>query len=476
MSLASLFPLKSRSNAAHDSHRKGIMVEEPDVCMQNPNDIIKWNSKFRYPLYNQSPITHHGSAEPQGESETWCIERESMVGAQSHSLEEEFVSSQDSFDSSTVQANGGVRSYSGSNSETEDPPTGCKPSTSHGLSFVDRLEMESPALLEEFDGCESGSSLFHRGSRHENEQAEGIQNMQQGAGLERIGNLNCFSPYNKQFDYCNPQMQGKVVSCSNYGLLHMTSQSNAQQAEGFKLHSEDSITSWTSNSSRFNKEKAASCSSKTVGQKAASVGKKAAREYELPRYQEAPLAVQHSLYRKQSMYEQSSFQPYHENQVNERNETLQWQSMSAGGPVNLAKTLPEKQNSYTQHISNVPRLTENILDFQRITSVNKQTPQENIVVDPNTKEKVHPDNRENLKSNANASKARKGKVESEKADVFDWDSLRKQVQTNGRKDRTEDTMDSLDYEAVRCAGVHEISEAIKERGMNKILAERIQVF
>ncbi|KAG6765128.1 hypothetical protein POTOM_029145 [Populus tomentosa] len=476
MSLASLFPLKSRSNAACDSHRKGIMVEEPGVCMQNPNGIIKWNSKFRYPLYNQSPITHHGSAEPQGESETWCIERASMVGAQSHSLGEEFVSSQDSFDSSTVQANGGVRSYSGSNSETEDPPTGCKPSTSHGLSFVDHLQMESPTLLEEFDGCESGSSLFHRGSRHENEQTEGIQNMQQGAGLERLGNLDCFSPYNKQLDYCNPQMQGKVVSCSNYGLLHMTSQSNAQQAEGFKLHSEDSVSSWTSNSSRFDKEKAASCSSKTVGQKAASVGKKAARQYELPRYQEAPLAVQHSLYRKQSMSEQSSFQPYHENQVDERNETLQWQSMSAGGPVNLAKTLPEKQNSCTQHISNVPRLTENILDFERITSVNKQTPLENIVVDPNTKEKVHPNNRENLKSNANASKARKGKVESEKADAFDWDSLRKQVQTNGRKERTEDTMDSLDYEAVRCAGLNEISEAIKERGMNKILAERIQEF
>ncbi|KAJ6323105.1 hypothetical protein OIU77_012859 [Salix suchowensis] len=31
MSLASLFPLKSRSNATYDSHRKGIMVEEPDV-------------------------------------------------------------------------------------------------------------------------------------------------------------------------------------------------------------------------------------------------------------------------------------------------------------------------------------------------------------------------------------------------------------------------------------------------------------
>ncbi|KAJ6727371.1 TRANSCRIPTIONAL ACTIVATOR DEMETER [Salix purpurea] len=476
MSLASLFPLKSRSNAAYDSHRKGIMVEEPDVCMQNSNDIIKWNNKLRYPLYNQSSMTHHGSAEPQGESETWCIERASMVGAQSHSLEEEFVSSQDSFDSSTIQANEGVRSYSGSNSETEDPPTGCKPSTSHGLSSVAHLQMESPTLLEEFDGCESGSSLFHRGSRHENEQAEGIQNMQQGAGLERLGNLNCFSPYNQQFDYCNPQMQGQVVSCSNYGMLHMTSQSNVQQAEGFKLHHEETISSWTSNSSRSNKESAGSCSGKTVGQESASVGKTAARQSEFPRCQEAPLAVPDSFFRKQSMYEQSSSQPYYESQVNERNETLQWQSMPAGGPVNLAETLPENQNSYTKHISIVPRLTENILDVERTTSMNKQTPLENIVVNPNTKDKVHPDNRENLEANANASKARKGKNESEKKDVFDWDSLRKQVQTNGRKERTEDTMDSLDYEAVRCAGVNEISEAIKERGMNKILAERIQEF
>ncbi|KAJ6428842.1 hypothetical protein OIU84_020487 [Salix udensis] len=475
MSLASLFPLKSRSNAAYDSHRKGIMVEEPDVCMQNSNDIIKWNNKLRYPLYNQSSMTHHGSAEPQGESETWCKERASMVGAQSHSLEEEFVSSQDSFDSSTIQANEGVRSYSGSNSETEDPPTGCKPSTSHGLSFVAHLQMESPTLLEEFDGCESGSSLFHRGSRHENEQAEGIQNMQQGAGLERLGNLNCFSPYNQQFDYCNPQMQ-QVVSCSNYGMLHMTSQSNVQQAEGFKLHHEETISSWTSNSSRSNKETAGSCSGKTVGQESASVGKTAARQSEFPRCQEAPLAVPDSFFRKQSMYDQSSSQPYYESQVNERNETLQWQSMPAGGPVNLAETLPENQNSYTQHISIVPRLTENILHVERTTSMNKQTPLENKVVNPNTKDKVHPDNRENLKANANASKARKGKNESEKKDVFDWDGLRKQVQTNGRKERTEDTMDSLDYEAVRCAGVNEISEAIKERGMNKILAERIQEF
>lgn len=36
-------------------------------------------------------------------------------------------------------------------------------------------------------------------------------------------------------------------------------------------------------------------------------------------------------------------------------------------------------------------------------------------------------------------------------------------------------MDSLDYEALRCANVNEIAKTIKGRGMNNMLAERIQV-
>lgn len=75
----------------------------------------------------------------------------------------------------------------------------------------------------------------------------------------------------------------------------------------------------------------------------------------------------------------------------------------------------------------------------------------------------------------NVPHAKKGKAEGEKKNTFDWDSLRKQVQSNGRKERSKETMDSLDYEALRCADVSEISNAIKERGMNNMLAERIKV-
>ncbi|KAI3442868.1 ENDO3c domain-containing protein [Psidium guajava] len=65
----------------------------------------------------------------------------------------------------------------------------------------------------------------------------------------------------------------------------------------------------------------------------------------------------------------------------------------------------------------------------------------------------------------------------EKKEDFDWDSLRRRAESNGRKRvRTPTTMDSVDWEAVRCADVNEIADAIKERGMNNVLAGRIKDF
>lgn len=76
----------------------------------------------------------------------------------------------------------------------------------------------------------------------------------------------------------------------------------------------------------------------------------------------------------------------------------------------------------------------------------------------------------------NASKGKKVKVESEKKKTYDWDSLRKQVyHKSAKKERNNDAMDSLDYEALRDADVNEISNTIRERGMNNMLAERIKV-
>lgn len=77
-------------------------------------------------------------------------------------------------------------------------------------------------------------------------------------------------------------------------------------------------------------------------------------------------------------------------------------------------------------------------------------------------------------TSTNVPHAKKGKAQGEK-NTFDWDILRKTAQSNGNRERSKEATDSLDYEALRCADVSEISNAIKERGMNNMLAERIKV-
>ncbi|XP_010558958.1 PREDICTED: protein ROS1 isoform X2 [Tarenaya hassleriana] len=82
----------------------------------------------------------------------------------------------------------------------------------------------------------------------------------------------------------------------------------------------------------------------------------------------------------------------------------------------------------------------------------------------------------NLKNNANP-KSRRQKVLNKKKDEFDWDSLRREAAAKaGKRERTSRTMDSVDWEAVRTTNVDTVANAIKERGMNNVLAGRIQDF
>ncbi|KAL5202081.1 hypothetical protein ABZP36_013033 [Zizania latifolia] len=79
---------------------------------------------------------------------------------------------------------------------------------------------------------------------------------------------------------------------------------------------------------------------------------------------------------------------------------------------------------------------------------------------------------------AQASKPKKSRTTNKKyADNFDWDKLRRQACSNApMKERVFDRRDSVDWEAVRCSDAQRISHAIRERGMNNVLAERIQKF
>lgn len=99
-----------------------------------------------------------------------------------------------------------------------------------------------------------------------------------------------------------------------------------------------------------------------------------------------------------------------------------------------------------------------------------------VKVEENSKEQN--DSREAQSgAGANTSKEKKRLAEEERNRAMNWDSLRKEAVSNGeKKEKSNDARDSIDYEAFRHAPINEISDVIKERGMNNLLADRMKDF
>lgn len=78
---------------------------------------------------------------------------------------------------------------------------------------------------------------------------------------------------------------------------------------------------------------------------------------------------------------------------------------------------------------------------------------------------------------ADGSKTKKARVGARKKRTYDWDILRKEVLVNrGNEERSQNAKDALDWETIRQIDVKEISDTIRERGMNNMLSERIKAF
>ena len=139
-------------------------------------------------------------------------------------------------------------------------------------------------------------------------------------------------------------------------------------------------------------------------------------------------------------------------------------------------------------IKSQERLIENSKNFEALSLEKHNALQQNL---PNYSEKVqvfvkdtteshldeigHSFSKEFIEIDATTSKPKSRGGRKDPKDKRDWDELRKHAEAKGKRERTANTMDSLDWEAVRCANVNEIADTIKERGMNNKLAERIQV-
>ncbi|XP_076904571.1 DNA glycosylase/AP lyase ROS1-like isoform X2 [Bidens hawaiensis] len=139
---------------------------------------------------------------------------------------------------------------------------------------------------------------------------------------------------------------------------------------------------------------------------------------------------------------------------------------------------PSEQSEISEELKIVSNQETKVFECQvvvseNLTSVIDQQAEVSEIIESNSNDNGNLKVSVSGSSKMNKGKGKTGKGKKKKAD---WDSLRKTAQLKNRREKSPDTMDSVDYEAVRRANVNEISDVIKDRGMNNMLAERIKGF
>ncbi|OVA04643.1 HhH-GPD domain [Macleaya cordata] len=375
---------------------------------------------------------------------------------------DDVVSSQTS-DSSVFQPAERIGSCSDSNSEAEDMITGCKSNSFDGpASFMKLLQiagMPGKTMLQEHNDHECGSLPQKENSNSGNTQSE-----------------------------CNgPDKRAQNIPSSNYHL-RMTPESGELEVECLDASGEESKHYLLSTAVETTDIKAIDSSSK---QSSPIAEMPSDFPNDLPSTAQAPLSYTSLSKHSEQPLHSSGQQAYLEkhpysckNFLVERVVTLQPESTPLVEPANLVEPLVQMRNSRMQRAgTSLPDFPRENLDVEETTSLMaSQKFIENKLMESNLKEQVNSfDKAFNettviTSTTADTSKA-KGKPAREKKAAFDWDSLRKEACLKGTKrERTRNTMDTLDYDAVRCAEVGEIAETIKARGMNNMLAERIKDF
>ncbi|XP_043707730.1 transcriptional activator DEMETER-like isoform X2 [Telopea speciosissima] len=528
MSLAARFPLQSKCNK-QACGKEGITasLEELEVCMLDTEDTTKWHENMPNQLVcDQSSMTFHeaGRFEEQEvansnesfgsnlgdgsytdtsrgkelpvcrsspgmshdllpnitESLTKNIGMVNFIQEDRKALEDA-VSSQNSTESSTFQITERNGSCSDSNSEAEDLVTQSpSKSSSDGLdrcTFMELLQMERNVMLqEEFCDCRSGSSSFNQSPNGEQNQSKGMDSDKHRSSTVRIDCLKDSSAHIYPSSSHLPHTQLHITHSSTYSL-HVTPNSGVLQRP--EMLGEESSSPLPSSASEITNTRHANsiskqdalvreCASPTTVQKALSSAqaKPPAGSESLNKHQTQTLdSVQLETYSERNPESLN-------HQQRDRIEAFQSENTILGKPTNPAHKLAERQNSGMHQVSSSLNFSE-VLDAERECLAEQEKRREDELIQSNLKKQVNVSD----DSATGSTKNLKAKKEAAKKKEFDWDSLRKQAYANGgKKERSSNTMDSLDWEAVRCANVNEIASAIKERGMNNMLAERIKDF
>ncbi|KAK4481153.1 hypothetical protein RD792_012033 [Penstemon davidsonii] len=444
MSLAARFPLKSKTNLA-ELHEVsvGTKMKEPEVCVMDPDETIGLNKKVLLEPVSceDDEIRVVNSVRSLGKSVINNVIKENLSGQlpdmfrrvpvmfesspnksmnligggdtdDTVSSQTSVISSQNSADSAIAQTSERTESCSLSNSE-EEPASGVKPNRfTSSTSFVKLLEM-------------AGTVLHGVYGEHSDKKESGDNQQVQSENLA----LSSPAVYGLD-DLTFPSKPN--TSWSKSVCLAPNSGARAECLDSCKKNTMFSVTSSKKGLCATEiSELSVECESQTTFQKFTS-----------------------------SEEDLKCSRPNAPSSHNDKTE------INLKVLENQRGQVLDQENSYKMHDIQ-DTCPQNLMDVSGNSS--------NFDYSRKSEHKELNSNK-NDPGKAVGPKAKEGRIEKEKQ-TADWDGLRKKAQEGGKKrEKTANTMDSVDWAAVRNAEVHEIAQTIKDRGMNNKLAERIQDF
>ncbi|MCD7461263.1 hypothetical protein HAX54_045758 [Datura stramonium] len=434
MCLAAKFPLQPTSTKNTLSQDGcNIVVEEPEVEIIDPDGTtIYHKARVQLPTWHQGSMTSTVWSEHRMENHIQTT-RAYLASEHDKITDEEVISLQNSPESLILQANEELRSSSGSNSECEDQPS------SPNLNETSTLANHSPptkwtAAFQEYQ------SHFMRNMHSEkmpvfgNQKSETVANNGHNQTLDAETYLHGY-PNNRHV-----QVQEISVRTTSNSWLTMTPEFGKHETA---CHEKKIASSLTSTTPRLNAANGVHFMSKSMKETAGSSSSLTAQQTTHPVIH-APRMGEYAFAEHREQIGNMQMRPHNGN--NQHSVSSHQKEMSMASQLESA--------CIRQSVNHSEAVAKGQEEGQ--ANLSSEQPRVKGTSIPNT---------------------RKRKVEEGDKKVFDWDSLRKEVQSkSGKKERSKDAMDSLNYEAVRCAAVKEISDAIKERGMNNMLAERIKDF
>ncbi|KAL9274092.1 Transcriptional activator DEMETER-like protein [Drosera capensis] len=440
MSLAARFPIQSTKNSVTSRHDSpSIIVEEPEY---DSNSAVGWPMKSINPIESADNRRYGPSLDnilsTSGEIQNWGVE--------------EVISSQDSAESSTIEVPGRIQSSSGWQSREHYATNGLETASNCSSTSFIHLESENIARCHDSTGQVPQNSSTNWVSRNNITECGSLEkNMNAQQGENNMNTTLASTAY--PFDLNMPHPQEPVVHSTDFQFT-ASAQSELTEVQSSTMWGNESIRFLASNVSEVGNGTEMEARSRTIG--LGDLG-----NYVNGRTQ------------RQGSPDASDQGSNHQN----CNGNHQCGETMVSKLVNRSDNeLSQQQYHEVAEVSKVYSHGGQTYKNKKIMSVEgKEVPAVNKIAV--YEEQLGSSIEAQGEANTKIPKTKGAKIETDKKTAFDWDSLRRQVLSEGlKRERSKDAMDSIDYETIRQAPVNEISEAIKERGMNHMLADRIKAF